>query len=105
MNSQSSTNSDTVSNWIGVAVSYALLRGYSFDPDCLTDLFNFLRAGALQLQPHATEATTRLHYDTVEQLVSSMIVILNSQKPGESVLHEWTLIEAQTKLCPLFPFC
>jgi hypothetical protein len=96
---------DAISRWMGVATSFALSRGYTFDPHCLKDLFDFLSGGAASM-PESTSGDTLGTYDAaVENLVAAMIENLNIQDPLGSVLHEWTLSNAKLRVCPLFPFC
>jgi hypothetical protein len=91
--------------WIKEAVRYAEVKGYSFDPDCLSDLTGFLQNAAMQLRSSDEAADGTRYLLGVMQLVQCMIDELDAQSPGEKVLHEWTLPSARLKLCPLFPFC
>jgi len=106
MSGYASPKSDEITElWIKEAVRYAEAKGYSFDPDCLSDLTVFLNNAAVQLRASEVEADGNPHLSGVTQLVQYMIDELNAQIPGEKVLHEWTLSSARLKLCPLFPFC
>jgi hypothetical protein len=91
--------------WLNTATAYASTRGYSFDASCLEDLKQLLDNGATQLRSSNLEAKPEDYVGDVEHLVSYMITELQKQSPGETVLHEWTLLSAQKSLCPLFPFC
>ncbi len=106
MSGYASPLSDEIAEaWVNAAVEYAGARGFSFDPSCLSDLTSFLNDAAAQLRASSEGATADAHLQTVRQLVQYMIEDLGQQSPGETVLHEWTLANAKSRLCPLFPFC
>jgi hypothetical protein len=91
--------------WRDLAVSYAGGKGYTFTPDCLSDLTAFLNGGAFQLRSADAEASSSSHVDEVKRIVDYMITELGRTTPGQTELHEWTLTAAKSGLCPLFPFC
>jgi len=106
MNGTASPLSDEIADvWVNAAIQYAGTRGYTFDPSCLSDLTIFLNNAAAQLRASSEEAIANPHLQNVRQLVQYMIEDLGEQSPGERELHEWTLANAKTRLCPLFPFC
>lgn len=91
--------------WLNVATQYAQSNGYTFEPACLADLTVFLSNGAAQLRSSGEEAAAPSHTANVEHIVQLMIEELAAQAPQDTELHEWTLMNAKLKLCPLFPFC
>ena len=106
MSGYASPMSDEIAElWTKEAIRYAGAEGYTFDPNCLSDLTVFLNNAAMQLRASEAEADGNSHLSGVTQLVQYMIDELEAQSPGEKVLHEWTLSSARLKLCPLFPFC
>jgi hypothetical protein len=106
MNGYASPLSDEVANvWLNAAMQYAETRGYTFDPACLADLSAFLNNAAARLRESREEASADSHLQDVRHLVQYMIEELDAQSPGDRELHEWTLANAKTRLCPLFPFC
>lgn len=106
MNGQSLTDPDPiVSEWLGIAVSYAQGRGFTFTKDCLADLQGFFNGGAVKLRTLNQEASAGLHSGSIEQLVNLMINQLQSEAPGTTELREWTFLGAVAKFCPIFPFC
>jgi hypothetical protein len=95
----------TVTLWLNAATQYAQSSGYTFEPACLADLTAFLDTGAAQLRSSGEEAVAPSQSANVQHLVQLMIEELAAQAPQDKELHEWTLMNAKLKLCPLFPFC
>ncbi len=91
--------------WLDAARKYAELRGFTFEESCLADLTVFLTNAAIVLRSSSAEHTTDARVQDVERLVQLMIDVRVAEDPAANDLHEWTLIQARTKFCPLFPFC
>ena len=106
MSDYGSPLSDEIADsWLGVATAYAQSRGYTFASECIADLTEFLNGAAVQLRASGSDSTASSHNPDVQRLVQLMIEELNAQSPNDKQLHEWTLIDAKKRFCPLFPFC
>jgi hypothetical protein len=92
-----------VQNLLNMAASYAQSRGYGFEAACWADLTTFFSrsvAGASGPALAAFENDPPVH-----TLVDAMIEEVASHSPGDTMLHEWGLSGALSRICPLFPFC
>ena len=106
MNGSTVSDGNAISDsWLNAAVQYAQERGYTLDSGCLADLTTFLNDAARTLRASNEAAVASSHVADVERLVQFMIDELTAESPEATVLHEWTLLNARSRFCPLFPFC
>lgn len=102
---EASLPEEPASLWIDVALQYASTRGYTFDPSCRADLVAFFGNAAERLRASGKESAASSFNQAVQVLVEYMIESLREESPVARELHEWTLANARTRFCPLFPFC
>lgn len=106
MSGYGATFSDEISDsWLSTAIEYARAWGYTFDPSCQADLTAFFNNAAAQFRVSGAEAVAGSHNQDVQHLVQYMIEELKKESPLALELHEWTLMNARARFCPLFPFC
>ena len=99
----SGMNDAIVHNLLSVAASYAQSRGYGFEAGCWADLSTFFSHSVATASGAALAALGQ--EPPVYRLVDAMIEEVASHNASDTMLHEWSLSGALSRICPLFPFC
>ena len=93
----------TLESMLSTATNYAQSRGYGFEAACWADLSTFFSRSVAAASGPALAAFG--NDPPVHRLVDAMIEEVASRYPGDTMLHEWSLSGALSRICPLFPFC